>query len=913
MALLVLSGAGAVTGLVLRDSVGGTTSVAVSQAILIDYTTFSVSDITGDADEALVSVSDDGTQWSVHIEANNGDLITIYLPVANEAGQNVVAELHLEGNSPYSYGAEPVYYWSDRDHDGRYTGGQLGEAVIDPRSGSAPIILERDDVVAAVGTADFNSFTTDHWFFDGSYVAAGTYGPGGVLGPGYNDDVFSDYDGSSPEAILLDGGTLGILEPGVLNGVGSADTVVTDGRAALERDLGSYGWTGTPAVSQAVDRLHFDATLGTSWQAGYDIFVNGDGDAYYTVQADDLVDPGAAASPIVAGTQFEPFDAADNVYWDDQGTGYVFDGTDSLWIDAADDGVYAVHGTSIGVTGAETDLTYTSYPSYGIFDATIDVAFDGNPSQTYMLENAGDLRSETVSGLGIESATGGFSFNNFVEVGDTGDYFILINYHSALQGSWMELLGDADVGGDALVAAGTLDHQSYSGFSGSGFRIPWGTQTDSDANGIMHLNVVIPPFTKASVSAGDPLIGISGRTFLAGESKTVDNSLGVDAFYTNLKVLLYPGWNIIGHTLLPEIRIASLIDTPTWTADIDDFHLDSGADIAAAIDDAVGALGTATYNDANFPGAYKIDSADTTAASAVVVTPSVTGTDVTSHLKLGLAQGGIEYTGGDTLITGSPTEHVTSPTSIEVITASGWPLAYLDGELAAADGAYQLGEDIYWEETPGALTYSPATMTLPETVVYTGTNGQQVFGGSPPTPGSSATYLEAADNVWYRDWDHDTWYDVGEPLIVSSDVELDSGDEVLARADGPGTWTIGHGTDMWRLEDDFNGANGHDYYFIDDNNDGLYTDGEAILDQIYGVSNDLIRLEEDDFVIHHGLASLKLLSLVQTGGGSATHKFLVPSVCNLGSALRIRIDIALEDAAQPGFYQIRGTLKPVNY
>jgi len=913
LTLILIAGAGAVTGLVLKDQIEGRTTIAVSQAIRVDPTQFSSGDVSGDADEALVTVSDDGMEWAVHVEANNGDLITIELPIANEANQNIIAELHLSGGSPYTIGADPIYYWSDTNHDGRYTGGTFGEAVIDPRGGNAPLILERDDTVAAVGTTDYASFTTDHWFFDASDVAAGTYGPGGVLGPSYNDDVFSDYDGSTPEAILLDGGNLGILDPGVLDGVGSTDTVITAGKAALERDLGPYSFTGTPAVTDGVDRLSFDATLGTSWLPGYDIFINGDGDTYYTSQADSLVHSGAAALPIVAGTQFEPFDATDDVYWYDQGVSHVFDGTDSLWIDPNDDGVYSVHGTSIGTAGAVTDLTMAAYPPYGIFSGTVDIAFDGDPSQTYLLDNAGEILEETVSRVGVEAFTGPIGAGYWVELDNTGDYFLVTGVIPWGPASTIDLIGDVAVGGDTLAAADDLVVQWIDSTSGTDFLLPLGTHWDSNFDGVLDLDVWVAPFTKAEVSAGDILM-TSGPTqrFIAGESLTVDNTFATD-WTGSLKVLVLPGTGFSVGTIIPPVEIKKVnpIDMPI-VSDLDDFYLDSGADIAAALDDTVGALGTATYDHANFPGAYKINSADTTAASAVVVTPGSLGTDLTPHLKLGLAQGGSEYLGGDTEITGGPIEHVTN-TNIEVITANGRSLVYLDGELAATDGLYQLGEDIYWEQNPGAATYSPPTMTLPETVVYTGANGQQLSGGFPPVAGTLATYLEAADNIWYRDWDHDTWYDAGEPLVVSADGDLDAGDEVLARADGPGTWGISHGTDMWKLEDDFNGANGHDYYYIDDSNDGLYTDGEAILDQIYGASNDLIRLEEDDFVIHHGLANLGRLPLVQSGGGSWTYKFLVPSVCNLGSPLRIKIHIAIEDAAPTGFYKVSGRIIPLNY
>lgn len=909
--LLVLVGAAAVTGLVLKDQLSGRTSVATSQALAIDYTSFSSGDVYG-GDEALVTVKDDGSQWSVHVEANNGDLITIELPVSNLGNENVVAELYLKGGSPYTVGGEPIYYWSDADHNGAYTGGTLGEAVLDPRGGSDNQLLERGDTIIGVGTTDYLEFSSNHWFFDASHTAAGTYGSGGALGPSYNDDIFSDYDGVTPEAILLDGGTIGVLDTGVLNGTDSPDTVVTSGKAALENDFGPFGFTGSPLVSEGVDMLYFDSTLGSAWQKDYDIFINGDGDNYYTTQADEFVHSGAATLPIVAGTKFEPFDATDNVYWDDPGVSYVWDGTDSMWTDAHDDGVYAVHGTSIGVSGAVTDLTSTSYPPDGILDGTLNISIDGKSSERIAIHNTGEIVAETLSWVGTDYLKGISSIGYWLEVGNTGKHCMLTDIGGTSHNtSMLQVICDDSFTGDELVAADDFHVKWIDSESGSDFYLTFGSQKDLDGDAVLSLDVVVPPFTKATISAGDLLkLSTGGPYFIAGESKTVDNTFAVN-WLGSLKVLVLRGQSFSAGLFDKEIEIVTPSATPL-SADIDEFYLDSATDIAAAIEYGLGGQATVTYNDPNFPIAYKIDSVATNSSSAVVVSPNTLGTDLTSHLKLGLAQGGTEYLGGDVEITGGPIEHVTI-TGTEQITAAGSPMSYLDGELAVADGLYQIGEDIYWEHNPGAGTYSPASMTFPETVVYVGGNGQQLAGGFPPVAGTQATYFEAADNVWYRDWDHDTWYDAGEPLLISTDATLDNADEVLARADSPGTWTIGHGTDMWNLETDFSGSNGHDYYYIDHNDDGLYSDGEAILDQIYGATNDLIRLEEDDFVIHHGLANLDLLPLAMSGSGSWKYKFLVPSVCNLGSPLRIKLHFALEDAASTGFYQLYGTVKPVNY
>ena len=83
LAALVVVGAGAATGLVLKDQVNGTTTIAVSQAIRVTapYTLGE-----GDQDECLGTADDDGMAFAAHFEANNGDIVQMYLDVWNHGG-----------------------------------------------------------------------------------------------------------------------------------------------------------------------------------------------------------------------------------------------------------------------------------------------------------------------------------------------------------------------------------------------------------------------------------------------------------------------------------------------------------------------------------------------------------------------------------------------------------------------------------------------------------------------------------------------------------------------------------------------------------------------------------------------------------------------------------------------------------
>lgn len=87
---LVIVGAGAATGLVLKDQLTGTTTIAVSQAL-------EITSVTGSGgDEFLGTINDNGVEWAAHFEANNGDQLELELTVYNNAGQDMWAELTMD-------------------------------------------------------------------------------------------------------------------------------------------------------------------------------------------------------------------------------------------------------------------------------------------------------------------------------------------------------------------------------------------------------------------------------------------------------------------------------------------------------------------------------------------------------------------------------------------------------------------------------------------------------------------------------------------------------------------------------------------------------------------------------------------------------------------------------------------------
>lgn len=900
LTLLIIAGAGAATGLILKDQVDGKTTVAVSQAIRIDHTQFGANDVSGDADEVLVTVNDDGMEWAVHLEANNGDIIYIDLPVVNEAEKRITAELKLWGNSPYTIDVEPIFYWSDRNHDGKYT---QEEAVLDQRPTTDKLELERADIVVATGWVDYDNFTTNHWFFDGSYAGGGTYGYGNIYGSTYDDNIFSDYDGEDPEAILLDGNTIGKLDPGLLDGTG--DTVVTAGRAALYEDLGAY----------TIGRILFnDANSDTNWDTNEDIFYSRDGDAFWSTMADVLIDADGSptnggtadagiAAAIAVGDSLKAFDTDDEVYYYDAVGGDIFDGAaDVLWKDLGDDAYYNENGQSVGGATPVTDLSTTLNPS-------INLDLNGGGVSTPILENSRAITAATLSEIGLDNNLFGIVPGDVVEIDAKGYYYILSSTTGFGAMASATLIGDVATIGDE-VKGYKLDKQSNTIFAQVGsVTVAGGQSIGADGKKSLSVDNGLGAVVDASgLTAGSVYLIDDDGTPDAGSAYVIMDATGAGST-TSVSILGQASKSIRDDDVFYDTTQS---DSGTQ-GDIDDYYLDSGSDIAASLEDIIS--GTVTYDSPGFSGRYKVDSTWTTAASSVIITDGTSGNNVADVLKLGTGNGGTEN-GRDLLLrdTGGVVSD-DSTTGSEVSTSTTVPFAYV-----SADGTYDEGEDIYEEESGNALTYTSAA-DLPETVVYEGA-GPNVAAGGAQFDASAARFFTDSDNIMYRDTNHDDNYDFGEPLLYTggSDInvegQLTSAVTVLARADDAATgWVINNANEMFKLEDDFNGANGHHYYFVDDNNDGLYTDGEAIIDQILG--SDLIRLEKSDlapstdFVIHHGLANLLPFPLVQVDGAE-TWKFEVPDVNIIGDPLEIRITIAIEDAAPTGFYTIQGRIRPLN-
>ncbi len=697
-----------------------------------------------------------------------------------------------------------AYSWYiDANHNNMYDN---GEAVLEQIHGSDDLLLEPLDQVMISGRADLTPFTTQYYFFD--------------AGGGYDNDefdagesIFSDTDGDG----YIDTGVL-YLAPDVVHNEGLAD--VNEDRA----------WTPGGLV-------HHDLSPFGAWAPGEDIFINYDGDSFFTPAADTLINyegsnlratPGSYHA-LAAGADLAPFDPNDDLYWHDQGSVNVVDSGDALWQDSGDDAYYNANGQSVSGVSPATSLAEK-------IDWQFDIAFDGGAPMTVTLENSGQLYTEEISVTGLEAvAPAGFDVGDVIELGDTGEYYIVVSVSSNLgERSGLAMIGETGISGQS-VKGKTWDQQGIPSDLGSS-RNRVKEDTQFDANGLMTLPLKYTDNDMRSFDPGD-VIAISDT-----DTYDPDTVFAIMADYgtyddTEIRLVGEPNRMVCYDWKIFEIY--------PWdsgpSADIDDFFLNNPDEIAAAITDEIMAYGEATYNSPGFTGRYKIDSDDTTADSFVQVTNTTgLGQNVADLLKLGVENGGSEV-GPDRYYCGSPSDDAT--TGFEVYSDGTIGLVYADSDPDGLNtGSFDDGEDIYQESVASGLTYSDGA----DLVVYVGGDDLQVGGGD------DAWVFSDEDNLMYIDASHDGDYDAGEVLLHTGETDIEPGTglpyiaEVLQRYDGPGQWIIDD-QDMHNFP--------ISWYFTDGDGNNQYTDGEAIVDQSGG--SDLGLLENTDDVVLTGDADIK--------------------------------------------------------
>ncbi len=94
---LTMAGAGAAVGTVLAPKITGEIPVTVSQALLIDKNgSIYIGGLPSGAPK-IATVDDSGAAFTAAFEACNGDLVTIEIPLVNNANQNLYGKLTLWG------------------------------------------------------------------------------------------------------------------------------------------------------------------------------------------------------------------------------------------------------------------------------------------------------------------------------------------------------------------------------------------------------------------------------------------------------------------------------------------------------------------------------------------------------------------------------------------------------------------------------------------------------------------------------------------------------------------------------------------------------------------------------------------------------------------------------------------------
>ncbi len=231
--LLVLAGAGAVVGLIFDQLLEGETTVGVSQALYINPSEFTESDISPAGRNSLVTVSDDGMEYGLHLEVYGGDLYTIRLPISNRGKQDLVAELDLpwadqSPENPLTVQVRGLYWFTDANHNHLY---DYGEAMLVTNDA----ILDESDTIVKSGYAPIGNYSLGHHYLD--HNGNGTYTDGEAV----IDQSGGDY--------------LNLLEPG--------DEILTPGTASLYKfsavAVGPGKWR--MLIPAAVDPIEFQVTL----------------------------------------------------------------------------------------------------------------------------------------------------------------------------------------------------------------------------------------------------------------------------------------------------------------------------------------------------------------------------------------------------------------------------------------------------------------------------------------------------------------------------------------------------------------------------------------------------------------------------------------------------------------------------
>ena len=97
IAMLLAGGAGAASGLILEDSITGTTgnnTIAVSQALAITAIE------TSGGDSSFGVIDDNGLNFAAHYQANNGDKLTLAVNLTNQANTPIYYLLTITNPNP---------------------------------------------------------------------------------------------------------------------------------------------------------------------------------------------------------------------------------------------------------------------------------------------------------------------------------------------------------------------------------------------------------------------------------------------------------------------------------------------------------------------------------------------------------------------------------------------------------------------------------------------------------------------------------------------------------------------------------------------------------------------------------------------------------------------------------------------
>ena len=102
--------AGGAVGPILAGAIGGTATLTVEQAVVIDKEQFDNQDFTGSLPDKLIAVNDDGTSFTAAVEHHVGSVMVMDVPLLNLSNEDANAIITVDTDPQLDRGIE--VFWN---------------------------------------------------------------------------------------------------------------------------------------------------------------------------------------------------------------------------------------------------------------------------------------------------------------------------------------------------------------------------------------------------------------------------------------------------------------------------------------------------------------------------------------------------------------------------------------------------------------------------------------------------------------------------------------------------------------------------------------------------------------------------------------------------------------------------------